>query len=77
MSSKPTGPSEEAMRARRALKDYEASITEKIQEAAGETLVKRVALGGHVGPNPPCPQRKDYQNRAEFRAACAKWRQQC
>jgi len=47
----------------------EAFVTAKIQEAAGDSTIRKAPMTG-----PDWPQRADYANRAEFRRACAEWR---
>ncbi|MGE8135686.1 hypothetical protein ACQKO5_18935 [Novosphingobium subterraneum] len=47
----------------------EAFVTAKIQEAAGNSEIRKAPITG-----PDWPQRADYPNRAAFRRACAEWR---
>ena len=55
-----------AMQEKRALEAY---FTQAIQDAAGDSVITRNPITG-----PDWPNRSDYPNRQQFRAACAEWR---
>ena len=57
---------ERLYREKQALEGY---FAQAIQDAAGESEIRRRPITG-----PDWPQRSDYPNRQQFRAACAEWR---
>jgi hypothetical protein len=66
MSARNDDAIERLLREKKATEAYFTSI---IQDAAGETPIRRAPM---TGPN--WPVRADYPNRKQYLAACAQWR---
>lgn len=66
MTSNDDGAIERMYAEKRALDAY---FSQAIQDAAGSSVITRQPITG-----PDWPVRSDYPNRAEFRRACAEWR---
>lgn len=66
MTAEPKDSFEQMAHKKRALEAY---FTQAIQDAAGDSVIRRQPITG-----PDWPQRSDYPNRKAWLAACAQWR---